>query len=170
MRIGRLSNGEGISFISAILLFVFMFFNWYGVKAVNTSPLLFAIKGGGPGETAWEALDYTPIFLVVAIVVTFVVAVLHMTNAVPRPSIPLNAVVAALGVASVLLILYRIIDPPLFDVEPTITYEGASQFPIFLALSAAAGIAFGGLLAMREEGASLSALRVRRIGMGDDGA
>jgi hypothetical protein len=137
-----------------------MFFHWYGVKAVNTSPLLFAIEAVGPGQTAWEALDYIPIFLMIAIVVTLVVGGLRMTNAVPRPSIPLNALVAALGIVSVLLILYRIVDPPNFGSFPetwgNITIEGTLQLPIFFALFAAAGIALGGYLAVWEEGVGLS--------------
>lgn len=63
---------------------------------------------------------------------------------------------------SVLLIICRIIDPPVFSVERTITIEGAVQFPTFLALAAAAGVALGGCLAMWEEGFSLSDLRARR--------
>lgn len=47
----RLSNGERIAGISAILLFVFMFFHWFGVKATNTSNLLFAIQSIAPGKT-----------------------------------------------------------------------------------------------------------------------
>ncbi len=151
MSLGRLSSGEKISSVSAVLLFVLMFFHWFGVKAINTSHLLFDIEAVGPGQSAWEALDYIPVFLLITIAVTLAVAALRLTNAPHRSSIPLNAVVAILGIVSVLLILYRIIDPPIFDVEPTITYEGAAQLPTFLALIAAAGIAFGGCWAMREE-------------------
>lgn len=60
---GRLSSAERVSSVAAILLFVFMFFHWFGVKAINTSNLLFAIQAGGPGKSAWEALDYIPIAL-----------------------------------------------------------------------------------------------------------
>ncbi|HVY78001.1 MAG TPA: hypothetical protein VG898_05805 [Solirubrobacterales bacterium] len=91
----------------------------------------------------------------ITIVATLAVAAMRLTNAVREPSIPANAVVAILGIASALLILCRIVEPPVFYVEPTITYEGAAQLPIFLALLAAAGIAFGGLWALREENASL---------------
>lgn len=151
MHLGRLNSGEKISSVSAVLLFVFMFFHWFGVKAVNTSNLLFAVQAGGPGQSAWEALDYLPVFLVITIAVTLAVAALRLTNAPRRSSLPLNAVVAVPGVASALLILYRIVDPPVFYVESTITTEGAAQLSIFLALIAAAGIAFGGCWAMREE-------------------
>jgi hypothetical protein len=150
--LSRLGNGERTAGISAILLFVFMFFHWFGVKAVNTSNLLFDIQAVGPGKSAWEALDYTPIILLLAVVAPLAVAAMRITNTVKRPTVPLNALVTALGVVSVLLILDRIVDPPVFYTEPTITFEGAAQLPIFLALFAAAGIACGGCLAMREEG------------------
>ncbi len=162
MDLGRLSNGEKIAGVSAILLFVFMFFHWFGVKLSNTSNLLFAIQSIEPGKSAWEVLDYIPIFLVVTIIATLSVAALRLMNAVRRTPIPVNAVVAILGLVSALLILFRIVAPPVFYTEATITSEGAVQFPIFLALLAAAGIAFGGYLAMREEGISLSGLRANR--------
>lgn len=153
-KLGRLSNGEKVASAAAILLFVFTFFHWFGVKAVNTSNLLFAIQAVGPGKSAWEALDYTPIVLLVTVIATLAVGAMRLTNVAKRTPAPLNALVTALGIVSVLLILYRIADPPVFYTEPTITFEGAAQLPIFLALFAAAGIACGGCLAMREEGRS----------------
>jgi hypothetical protein len=131
-----------------------MFFHWFGVKAINTSSLLFAIQAGGPGESAWEALDYIPTVLLITILATLAEAVLRITNALRKDSVPVNAVVAILGLVSMLLIIFRIVDPPVFYVEPTITFEGAVQFPIYLALFVAAGIAYGGFRAMREEGVS----------------
>lgn len=161
MMLDRLSSGEKIAAVSASLLFVFMFFHWFGVKAVNTSSLLFAIQSIEPGKNAWEALDYIPIVLVITIVATLAVTALRLTRAVHEDSALVNAAVAILGLVSVLLIAFRIIDPPVFSVEPTITYEGAIQLPIVLALLAAVGIALGSCLAMREGGVSLSHLRSR---------
>jgi uncharacterized membrane protein len=151
MELGRLNSGERIAGVSAILLFAFMFLHWFGMKAVNTSNLLFAVQAGGPGKSAWEALDYIPIVLVITVVATLAVVAVRFANATRRPSVLLNAVVTVLGIVSVLLILFRIVDPPVFYAEQTITIEGAAQFPIYLALFAAAGIACGGCLAAREE-------------------
>ena len=89
-------------------------------------------------------------------------AALRLTKAFRKLPVPVNAVVAILGLVSMLLILFRILDPPIFYTEPTIRSEGTAQLPIFLALLAAAGIAFGGCLAMWEEGFSLPDLRARR--------
>jgi len=146
-----LRSGEWISSVSAILLFVLMFFHWFGVKLVNTSNLLFAVQSFGQGKSAWEALEYIPIVLTITIVVTLAVPALRLVDAFPKPSLPLNWLVAILGLVSMLLISVRIIDPPTFWVEPTITSEGTVQAPIFLALLAAAGIAVGGWRTMREE-------------------
>ena len=160
MSLDRLSNGEKIAGVSAILLFVFMFFHWFGSEGSGELQL-FSV-----GRNAWEALDYIPIVLVITIVATLAVAALRLTNAVLMPLILANAAVANLGIVSMLLILFRILDPPNFgsfrEVWGNITIEGMVQFPIFLALLAAAGIAFGGCLAMREEGFSLSDLRAGR--------
>ena len=139
-----------------------MFFHWFDVKLSNTSNLLFDIRGGGPGKSAWEALDYIPIVLLITIIATLAVAALRLTNAVHKRPIPVNAVVAVLGIVSALLIFFRIVAPPIYYIEATITSEGTVQLPIFLALLAAVGIAFGGCLAMREEGVSFANLRVRR--------
>jgi predicted membrane channel-forming protein YqfA (hemolysin III family) len=150
MELGRLNSGERIAGISAILLFAFMCLDWFGSK--DSGELrLFSVD-----RNAWEALDYIPIILLIAIAVTLAAVVLRPPNPVRKPPIPINAVVAILGIVSVLLILFRILDPPNFgsfrEIWGTITIEGTVQFPIFLALLAAAGIASGGCLAMREEG------------------
>jgi uncharacterized membrane protein YhaH (DUF805 family) len=141
----RLSTGEKIAGVSAILLFIFTFFDWFKVSASNE---FVSVSVGG---SAWDALDLIPIILLVAIVAAIGVAVVRLTNADFEPSISMNSVVAILGIISVLLILYRIINPPDSD------FSGISVDPavgIFLGLIAAAGIAFGGYKAMQEEGAS----------------
>ncbi len=159
MRLGTLKIGEKIAAVSAVLLFVSMFFHWFGVEAHNTSNLLFQIEAVGPGMNAWEALDYIPFAILATIVITLAVIALRLTGAVRGLSLPVEATVAILGLVSTLLIVLRIIDPPVFLVEPTITYEGAAQWPAFVALVLAAGIALGGCLAVREE---LARRRARR--------
>jgi hypothetical protein len=150
MDFGRLNTGERISSVSAILLFTFMFLDWFSVKGSNNSNLLFLIEITRPAESAWEALSYIPFVFLVTVGVTLVVSALRL---MPEAQLPVrtNAMVAILGIASALLILFRIIDPPTFEAEGLITYETTVLFPTFLALSAAVGIAFGGFWATREE-------------------
>jgi hypothetical protein len=147
MELGRLSKGERITAVSAILLFVFMFLDWFGLKDAGELRL-FSV-----GHNAWEALDYIPIVLGITIFAVLGAVALQLTAI--KPPVPVHALVAILGTLSVMLIAYRIADPPNFgsfrEVWGTITIEGTVQFPIFLALAAAGGIAVGSFLALWEE-------------------
>jgi len=53
---------------------------------------------------------------------------------------------------AVLLILYRIIDPPGSESVAGVSVDVTLKLGIFLGLISAAGIAYGGYSAMREEG------------------
>lgn len=155
----RLSTGEKIAGVSAILLFVFMFFDWFTVSASNG---FITVSAGG---SAWDALDVIPIILMVAIVAAVGVAVARLTDADVEPAVSMNAVVSILGIIAVLLVLYRIVSPPDSGVS------GISVDPavgIFLGLIAAAGIAYGGYRAMQEEGASFGEIG-DRLGSGGSG-
>jgi hypothetical protein len=149
----KLSTGEKVSAISAIALFVFMFFDWFGAKVSGVPGFSGNIEGGGGGggRSAWDALDVIPIFLMLAIVVALGVALVRLTDADLELSISPNAIVAALGGLAVLLILYRIVDPPGYGI-PGVTIDTTLRLGVFLGLIAAAGIAYGGYSAMREEG------------------
>lgn len=159
MDIDRLSTGEKIAGLSAVLLFIFMFFDWFTVSASNG---LVSVSVGG---SAWDALDVIPIVLMVAIVAAVGVAVIRLTDALFEPAIPVNAVVTILGSIAVVLILYRIFAPPESG------FVGVSVDPavgIFLSLVAAIGIAVGGYKGLREEGADFGELG-ERFGGGSGG-
>jgi hypothetical protein len=152
MDANRLSTGEKIAGVSAVLLFIFMFFDWFNAEvSVNSGGFVGSASEGG---SAWQAFSGIDLFLLLTVVVAVAVAVIRLTDAVFEPPFPLNAAVAVLSGVSVLLVLYRIIDPPgggelagvSVDISPTV---GA-----FLGLIAAAGITYGGYRAMKEEGTS----------------
>jgi uncharacterized membrane protein YhaH (DUF805 family) len=169
MDVDKLSTGEKVSAVSAILLFIFMFFDWFGAEVTGTSGG-FGFSGSLPGGgSAWDTLDFIPIILIIAIVAAIGVAVLRLTEADFEPPVSLNAVVAAFGILSVLLILFRIIDPPGFGSFGGVSVDGTLKFGIFLGLIAAIGIAFGGYRAMQEEGTSFgeAASRLSSGGRGD---
>jgi hypothetical protein len=160
MDVDRLSTGEKIAGVAAILLFVFMFFDWFTVSASNG---FVSVSVGG---SAWDALEVIPIILLIAILAAVGVAVVRLTEADLEPTISMNAVVAILGIISVLLILYRIINPP------DSGFSGVTVDPavgIFLGLISAAGIAYGGYRAMQEEGASFGEIG-DRLGSGRGGS
>jgi len=150
MDLDRLSTGEKIASVSAILLFVFMFFNWFGVEVTGVGGFSGTISG--EGGNAWQALDFIPFVLLVTILVALGVAALRLSDAAYEPPISANTVVTVLGVISVLLILFRIVDPPSFGSVGGISVDATRSIGIFLGLVAAGGIAYGGYSAMREEG------------------
>ncbi len=166
MDVDRLSTGEKIAGASAILLFIFMFFDWFSVDvSVSGGSLALTASEGG---NAWDALDVIPIFLMIAIIAAVGVAVIRLTDAVFEPSVSVNAVVAALGGLAVILILYRIISPPDAGSAPGVSVDVSPAVGIFLGLIAAAGIAYGGYRAMQEEGTSFSDVG-DRLGGGSHG-
>jgi hypothetical protein len=165
MDLDRLSTGEKIAGGSAVLLFIFMFFDWFNASVSGGNGLFTASVGGN----AWEAFEVIDLILMIAIIVTVGVVVVRLSDAVLEPPFSLNAAVAVLGGLCVLLILYRIIDPPgggsiggvSVDISPTV---GA-----FLGLIAAAGITYGGYRAMQEEGTSFADVGDRLSGGGHGG-
>jgi hypothetical protein len=149
MEADKLSTGEKISAVSALLLFIFMFLDWFGVKVSGVEGFSGSVSGGG---SAWDALDVIPIFLMLAIVVAIGVAVIRLTDADVEPPFSLNTAVAVLGGLAALLILYRIVNPPDIGEFAGVEIDTTLKIWIFLSLVAAAGIAYGGYSAMREEG------------------
>jgi hypothetical protein len=164
MDVDKLSTGEKVAGVSAVLLFIFMFFDWFSVEVSGGSGL-FAASAVGSGS-AWDALDFIPIVLLVAILAAIGVAVLRLTDSAFEPPISANAVVAVLGGLSVLLILFRIVDPPGGESVPGLSVDVSPALGIFLGLIAAVGIAYGGYRAMQEEGASFGGTADRLSGGG----
>jgi hypothetical protein len=157
-----LRAGEAIAVVAAILLFVLMFLDWYGVsleKAPNTLQLL---GPGREGGDAWQTLSVIPLFLMLAIVVAVGAALLRLGGSDWKPTIPPGAAVCVLGGVAAVLILYRIVSPPEVGPETAgFLYEATVKPAVFLALAAALGIAYGGWRAMRDEGSSFAAIGKR---------
>src|SRR5262249_61333036 len=132
-------RGKKISSVSAILLFIFIFFACFGAK-VEAEGFSGSVSGGG---SAWDVLDVIPIFLMAAIIVAVAVAVIRLTDADVEPPFSLNTLVAVLGGLAFLLILYRIISPPDIADFGGVSIETTRKFGIFLGLIAPPGIAYG---------------------------
>jgi hypothetical protein len=152
MDVDKLSTGEKVAGASAVLLFIFMFFDWFSVEVSGGSGVFAA--SAVAGGNAWDALDFIPIVLIVTILAALGVVVLRLTDSAYEPPISANAVVSVLGGLSVLLILFRIVDTPGGGSIPGLSVDVSPALGIFLSLLAAIGIAYGGYRAMQEEGAS----------------
>jgi hypothetical protein len=164
MDLSRLTQGEKIAGVSAILLFVFMFFDWYGVSFSNGGE---TVDFGGGGN-AWDTLDFIPILLLIAIVVTIGILVIEASDTDIVLPVHGATIVAVVGIVSTLLILFRIIDTPTFASFGGVSAEGSVRFGIFLSLIAAAGIGYGGYRTMQEEGTTFGDA-ADRLGGGSGG-
>jgi multisubunit Na+/H+ antiporter MnhF subunit len=165
MDLDRMSTGEKIADASAVLLFIFMFFEWFNVD-ISGGEGLFTISGG---FNAWESFSFIDIILLITVLAAVAVAVIRLTDALVEPPVSVNAVVAILGAISVLLIVYRIIDPPDFGVDVS-GFDVGPSIGVFLGLIAAAGIAYGGYRAMQEEGTGFGDLGDQFSSRGGPGA
>jgi hypothetical protein len=132
--------------VSAVALFIFMFFPWYGIKTEFEG--LGDIEGAN--GNAWEVFSFIDILLFLVVVVTIGMVLARAAGAMPSnlPA-PAGTIVAAAGALAVLLILFRLISAP----DPDITGDAVDlsrKIGIFLGLIAALGITFGGYTAMNE--------------------
>ena len=164
MDVDRLSTGEKIAGASALLLFIFMFFDWFTVDIDGEG--LFSVSAGG---NAWDVFSWIDLFLMLTILVVVAVVVIRLTDALIEPPVSLNAIAAVLGGISVLLILYRIIDPPL-DTGGLTGVDISPALGVFLGLIAAVGIAYGGYRAMQEEGTTFGDIGDQFSNRGGPGA
>jgi hypothetical protein len=163
MDLDKLSNGEKIAGVSAIVLFIFMFFDWFSVDVSGFG------GSASAGGSAWNALDVIPIILVIAILAALGVVVLRLMDSPYEPPVSANAIVAVLGAISFLLILFRIIDTPSAGSFPGVSVDVSPAFGIFVSLIAAAGITYGAYKAMQEEGVTFSDVG-DRLSSGGSGA
>src|SRR5206468_11925964 len=99
--VNRLSRGEQVAGIAAVLLLIDMFLNWYSVNVPN-----------GPGLTAWQTYSMTDILLFLTCLVAL--AMVGMTATGRRADLPVSLplVTAFLGALMTLIVLYRIINQP----------------------------------------------------------
>jgi hypothetical protein len=159
VRLDRLRSGEAIALVAALLLFVLMFLTWWEVGVGQEPGNLGVIGLFDRGQNAWQALEVIPLFLMLAIVVAIGAALLRVLGSEWKPAIPPGAAVCALGLLAALLILIRMISPP--ELAPAALsgaqFHTSLQPPIFVALVAALGIAYGGRRAMGQEGTSFAA-------------
>jgi hypothetical protein len=159
---GRLRTGEAIYLVAAILLFILMFFDWYGGKATASGGQLTGVVTGVAGGNAWQTLEVIPLFLMLAIVVAVGAALLRLSGSGWKPAIPPAAAVCVLGGVAAILILIRIISPPGPEgAFSELAFESTLKLAVFLALAAALGIAYGGWRAMAGEGTSFGGIAKR---------
>ena len=161
MDTGNLGRGAMIAGISGVLLFIFMFFAWYGApdvvdeaveQAQQAAEALGvdapAVEEADTTVNAWESFDFTDLILLLAVLVS--VGLAAMTLMGNSASLPVagSALTCGIGALAFLFVLYRTIDPPADGLD--------REIGLWLGLLATAGIAVGGYMGMQEEGTTFS--------------
>lgn len=144
----NLRTGEKIAGASGVALILIMFiFDWFSVSAEG---------GVGPsfGGNAWEVFGGIDIVLFLAALAGIGLAIMAASQSQVDIPVALSAITAGLGGLATLLVIYRIIDPPDGGFGDVI--DVSRSIGVFLGLIAAAGITYGGWVAMQEEGASFA--------------
>jgi hypothetical protein len=138
----------------AIALFVFLFFfKWYGASASTSVGGIDLASVNG-----WHAFTTSRWVWVITIVVALGTVVLRGRRRELSLPVPPGAIVAGLGALSTVLILYRIVHHPSGSGSEgaginRYSYSYGIEIGIWLALLAAAAIAYGGYLALQAESA-----------------
>jgi hypothetical protein len=160
MDIDRVRRGELIAGISAVALFIIMFLPWFGFDVggnVEDVANQFGVSVPDANFTAWESFDFIDIVLFVTVIVAVAFAAASAMSQTVALPVAASAITAGLGILSTILIIYRLIDTP---------GDADRKYGVFLGLIAAAGIAYGGWLAMQEEGTSFGDQTDRLQGRG----
>jgi hypothetical protein len=159
MDVSRLTTGQKIAGVAGLLLLIIMFiFDWF---TVDVGEGAFQVSAGG---NAWETMEFIRFIVLLTAIAGIALAVMAATQSQVNTPVAISAIAAGLGILSVILIAYRIIDPPGGDVEG-FGVEVGRGLGVFLGLVAAAGVAYGGWTAMQEEGTSFGA-QADRLGDG----
>ena len=110
MDVNRLSRGEQIAGIAAVLLLIDMFLNWYGANLNDQLSQAAKRFGVDTHVNAWQAFSTTDILIFVACVVTLIMVGVQVMGSQVPVSLPMVA--AALGGLTTLIILWRIVNQP----------------------------------------------------------
>jgi hypothetical protein len=154
METANVGRGTLIAGVSGVLLFIFMFFSWFGVDVESAVPASVpedianqAIEESGFDTTfnAWQAFDFIDFVLLLAVIASVGFAAIDLTGASVSLPVAGSAVTAGIGAIAFLLVLYRLINPP---------DDLGREIGVWLGLLATAGITYGGYEGMQEEGAS----------------
>lgn len=149
---GRLGRGELIAGISGVLLFIFMFFSWFGVPGfagdvIDQAQDLGVAIDVDTTANAWQAFDFIDLVLLLAVIISVGFAIMSATGSNENLPVAGGALTAGIGIIATLLVLYRIIDPP---------SDAGREIGVWLGLITSAGIAVGGWISMQEQGGASS--------------
>jgi cation transport ATPase len=156
--LSRLRRGEKVAAGAAIVLFIVMFFGWYGPH-----------DGPDLSFSAWESYSIIDLVLLLTIVAALGLAFLTATQQTVALPVTAAVIVTALAFLGTLLVAFRVlIDQPGFGVAGFSAPDAAVDNTIWawVGLIAVAAITYGGYLSMRDEGTSLSDVKAQASAAG----
>ena len=141
---GRLTQGQLIAAVGAIVLLVAMFLPWIGVSGPSLPsgiPVPQGLSTGSTTENVWKG-STLDVYLLITVIVAALPALLALTDSAEEFSF-VSAAAFLLGVVGVILVAaFLTVDFP----------DGADRtIGAFLGLAATIAIAVGGFRAMQEE-------------------
>ena len=145
MNTSRMGTGEMIAAAGGVALLIVMFLPWYGVDV--------EVGGFSASESAnaWEALGFIDILLFLCAVAAIGLVAARASGNLPE-DVPWPVLLVGAGALALLLVLFRLLDIPAPDVPAVAesSVDFGREFGLFLALIAAAAIAYGGWRANSE--------------------
>jgi hypothetical protein len=145
----RVSLGEMVAAAGGMVLLVCMFLPWFGGERTGRGATPVAV----PTATGWESFGGVfDILIVVLAMVPIGIAVGRASDTLPPLPLEQGVLVVAGGVILLLVVAVRLIDPPgVIDVAiPGLEVDRSRKLAAFMALVAAAAVAFGGFVQGRE--------------------
>lgn len=155
MDVNRLSRGEQIAGVAAVLLLIDMFLNWY---SANLSGALSAAAnkfGVDTAVNAWQSFSTTDLLIFITILAALVMVGMQVMARSANLPVSLPLVVAALSALTTLVVLWRIINQPGPNDFINVEYGAYLGLLLLIALTYGAILSGGGVDTMRAEAESL---------------
>jgi hypothetical protein len=142
-------RAEPIAGIGGVLLLVALFLPWYALDvnfAADGATLIqrhILVTGDPPEFTGWQALSVTDILLALLAVPAILVPVISVATSGPAKSIGIAVIASATGWIAIVLVVFRLLDPPGGSLD--------LRYGAWLALAGAILAWVGSWLSMRDE-------------------
>jgi hypothetical protein len=140
---GTLSQGTKIAAGAAVVLLISTFLEW-----VHASVSLGPIKASS-GSSGFSEYFFGKLVALLAIGV-IVLIVLAAKGSLPDLPLPTSMLIAGAGVLSFLFALFHVFSTPGGDVSGVSGVDIGASYGVYVAMLAAAGVAFGGYRMMNE--------------------
>jgi len=153
--VSRLRRGDRVVAVGAIALFVFMFFfKWFGVNVPALVSAFVNATGVSTSANAWHTLEVIRWLLLLTVLASVALVALKGMDRKLELPLSLSVIVAGLGALCTILVFYRVIVSHPFS-------HADVKIGAYLGLVSCAAIAYGGFLAMTDEGTTLADVRVQ---------